>query len=213
VDLWRTLEFLWHGYCWGLSWVEIDCMDHCVRPHGAVLGRDPSWFSFEFVLRKPQQIYNSLGFSDLHFDFRFVQVHTSPVNIIYPTKLSMKFENFLGIFPCPTLPLWLPYVSCSDCLQEVRSTFSKDFFVESNYTSLHCILIYCFESLKDFWVELWDQSHVLASWKFLVASIHPSPVASPVLHKHPFSMLLKRHILNMVLVNIGIIFLFCKVEH
>jgi hypothetical protein len=33
--------------------VEIDSLDHCVCPHGTVLDRDPSLFSFEFVLRKP----------------------------------------------------------------------------------------------------------------------------------------------------------------
>jgi hypothetical protein len=66
--------------------VEIDSLDHCVCPHGAVLDRDLSLFSFEFVLRNPQQDPISLGFSDLLFDFLFVQVHTSPVTIFYPTQ-------------------------------------------------------------------------------------------------------------------------------
>jgi hypothetical protein len=42
VHLWRTFEFLRDGCCWGLFWVEIDSLDHCVCPYGTVLGRDPS---------------------------------------------------------------------------------------------------------------------------------------------------------------------------
>jgi hypothetical protein len=99
---------------------------------------------------------------------------------------SMKFENFLGIFLCPALspvcatlsdlrlplPLGLPCVFCSDFWQEVGYVVFKD-FVLSNYTSLHCTMIWCFESLEGFQVEPWDQSHVLTSQEFLVAPIHP----------------------------------------
>ena len=45
--------------------------------------------------------------------------------------------------------------------------------MHTNDTSLCCTLICCFESLEGFRVELWVQSHVLASREFLVALIHP----------------------------------------
>jgi hypothetical protein len=47
--------------------VEIDSLDHCICPHGVGPGRDPSLFSFEFIMRKPQQNI-ALRFSDPRFD-------------------------------------------------------------------------------------------------------------------------------------------------
>jgi hypothetical protein len=97
----------------------------------------------------------------------------------------MKFEIVLGIFQCPALPEAdiAALISCWFWLcffQKVRSAVLR-FLLHTNDAGLHCTLIWCFESLEGFRVELWDQSHVLTSRDILVAPIHPTLVASLVL--------------------------------
>jgi hypothetical protein len=55
------------------------------------------------------------------------------------------------------------------------------FLVHTTDAASYCTLICCSDSLEGFQVEFWDQSHVLTSREFLVAHIHLSLVASPVL--------------------------------
>jgi hypothetical protein len=104
VDLWRTVEFLWYGCCWGLICEDIDSLDHYVHPYSDVLGRDLSWFPFEFILRKPQHNPIILGFwiyawiVDL-FMFILHQYTYFPM-----CKLFVEFEIFLCSLRCPTLP-------------------------------------------------------------------------------------------------------------
>jgi hypothetical protein len=86
VDLWRTFEFLSYGCCWGLICEEIDSLDHCAHLYCVVLGRDPTLFPFEFVLRKPQQNPITLGIIDLHIDFKVALVDTSSVDTFPPTQ-------------------------------------------------------------------------------------------------------------------------------
>jgi hypothetical protein len=92
VILWRTFEFFCHGFYLGLICGEVDSLDHCICPHSTVIGRDPSWVLFEFILRKP----HPFRISDLRFDLLFVRVHTSLENFLHPSKLSDKFE--IGVF-------------------------------------------------------------------------------------------------------------------
>jgi hypothetical protein len=65
----ETLIVLMTWVLMGISLGGDMLFDHCLRPHGAVLGCDPTRFSFEFVLRKSQQHPITLGISDLCFDF------------------------------------------------------------------------------------------------------------------------------------------------
>jgi hypothetical protein len=70
------------------------------------------------------------------------------------------------------MPPWLSGVFDSNIFQEVGSVVLR-VFMHTTDISLCCTLICCFESLEGFQVELWDQSHVLASREFLVAPIQP----------------------------------------
>jgi hypothetical protein len=75
-----------HSYIRG----DINSLDHYVRPCGAVLGRDPRWFPFEFVLWKPQQNPTTPGILNLRIDFWVARVHTSRSDLFPSAQTACK---------------------------------------------------------------------------------------------------------------------------
>jgi hypothetical protein len=179
VVLWRNFESFWYGFYLELICGEVGSLDHCIHSYDAVLGRDPSKFLSDFVLRKPHHSR----------DFWCVVWFLVCSGSYFTRELILPHANCLS-----NLRLFWAFLLAQHCRQcqtsgrHYRSyfiviltlIFSRKFgllllgvLVHTNDTGLHCTLVCCSESVEGFGVEFWDQSHVLARREFLVAPIHP----------------------------------------
>jgi hypothetical protein len=123
-------------------------LDHCVRSYDAVLGRDPSRFLLEFVLRKPHQnpSFSRFLICDLISCLLGFKLHQ---RMSYtPRKLSVKFKFVLGIFACPALSD-LTLALRAGIVALVSSDFDSD-----NFQEVRSIVLRAFGAYKRQWFVL-----------------------------------------------------------